>query len=1065
MRGIVTWFVKNSVPANLFMFFLIVGGFFISYPSIKAEFFPVPDPKAVTIIVPYPGASASEVEASISSKIEDRLEGVSGIKKINSNSLEGSGIIGIRVYASADFDNTFEEIKTIVDGITTFPENSEEPIVKKLEITEKVLDVVIHGDVDENVLLSVTKSINNEIKNLSEVSFTEINGNRNREISIEISESNLEKYNLTFDEIAFAINMGSIDLPGGILSSSKGDLLIRTVGQSYIGDEFKEIVVRTNANGSTLLLKDIATIKDTFEEVDKFFMWDGTKAMFISANLVGSQDVLKAADQLRNFVKNKKNDMPENIQIDYWYDQARFLEDRINILYKNFAIGMCLVLLLLTLFLKPSVAFWVAMGIPISFGGALILLPILGVTINVLSTFMFIVVLGIVVDDAIIVGENVFRRRIKLNEDNFTSTIKGTMEVMLPVFFGILTTIVVFAPMLDLAGDTGPIWKTFPLTAIPILIFSLIESTTILPAHLNHAGEWFQYRFVKFGNVLRSARNYFSDKLYDFVDRNWIPLVKKSILKRYQTISIFVGVLMVSFSLLAGGWVKWQFFPVLEAEEIAIVIDLPEGTLISKTEEITKLVENQALLLKDELNATNDKKIISHVLTTVGDQYFSAQEAANSPTGPSAQASSTPHLGEVVVLLTPADSRWGLTGAYDIISILRERIGVIPGVERLNFSANIFSAGKPIHFEFSGNNFDDLNEVVNNTKSLLNSYAGIYDLTDTDKIGKNELQIELLPAAESYGLTTAMIAKQVRQAFYGEEVQRIQRQDDDIKVMLKLTKNERDNARTLENLRIRTGNGIKIPLYAVANVKEIRGKSAIKRIDGKRVVEVTSDVDISKNTSSMILSSMIGPEGKPIRDFKSILNREPEVSFSLAGEAAEQAEQLQDIFVKFGLAIFTIYVLLAIPLQSYFKPLIILSAIPFGMVGAILGHLMLFQPMSVLSLLGVVALSGVVVNDSLLLVVFVNRAKERGESTLKAVIDAVRSRFRPVILTSLTTFLGIAPLLFNRSTQVLFLKPMAISLGIGILFATFVILLLVPVSYVIIDDFINLISGKRKKGA
>ncbi len=1065
MRGIVTWFVKNSVPANLFMFFLIVGGFFISYPSIKAEFFPVPDPKAVTIIVPYPGASASEVEASISSKIEDRLEGVSGIKKINSNSLEGSGIIGIRVYASADFDNTFEEIKTIVDGITTFPENSEEPIVKKLEITEKVLDVVIHGDVDENVLLSVTKSINNEIKNLSEVSFTEINGNRNREISIEISESNLEKYNLTFDEIAFAINMGSIDLPGGILSSSKGDLLIRTVGQSYIGDEFKEIVVRTNANGSTLLLKDIATIKDTFEEVDKFFMWDGTKAMFISANLVGSQDVLKAADQLRNFVKNKKNDMPENIQIDYWYDQARFLEDRINILYKNFAIGMCLVLLLLTLFLKPSVAFWVAMGIPISFGGALILLPILGVTINVLSTFMFIVVLGIVVDDAIIVGENVFRRRIKLNEDNFTSTIKGTMEVMLPVFFGILTTIVVFAPMLDLAGDTGPIWKTFPLTAIPILIFSLIESTTILPAHLNHAGEWFQYRFVKFGNVLRSARNYFSDKLYDFVDKNWIPLVKKSILKRYQTISIFVGVLMVSFSLLAGGWVKWQFFPVLEAEEIAIVIDLPEGTLISKTEEITKLVENQALLLKDELNATNDKKIISHVLTTVGDQYFSAQEAANSPTGPSAQASSTPHLGEVVVLLTPADSRWGLTGAYDIISILRERIGVIPGVERLNFSANIFSAGKPIHFEFSGNNFDDLNEVVNNTKSLLNSYAGIYDLTDTDKIGKNELQIELLPAAESYGLTTAMIAKQVRQAFYGEEVQRIQRQDDDIKVMLKLTKNERDNARTLENLRIRTGNGIKIPLYAVANVKEIRGKSAIKRIDGKRVVEVASDVDISKNTSSMILSSMIGPEGKPIRDFKSILNREPEVSFSLAGEAAEQAEQLQDIFVKFGLAIFTIYVLLAIPLQSYFKPLIILSAIPFGMVGAILGHLMLFQPMSVLSLLGVVALSGVVVNDSLLLVVFVNRAKERGESTLKAVIDAVRSRFRPVILTSLTTFLGIAPLLFNRSTQVLFLKPMAISLGIGILFATFVILLLVPVSYVIIDDFINLISGKRKKGA
>ena len=674
-------------------------------------------------------------------------------------------------------------------------------------------------------------------------------------------------------------------------------------------------------------------------------------------------------------------------------------------------------------------------------------------------------VLGIVVDDAIIVGENVFRRRIKLNEDNFTSTVKGTMEVMLPVFFGILTTIVVFAPMLDLAGDTGPIWRTFPLTAIPILVFSLIESTTILPAHLNHAGEWFQYRFVKFGNVLKSARNYFSEKLYTFVDNSWLPLVQKSIKNRYQTVSIFVGVLLVSFSLLAGGWVKWQFFPVLEAEEIAIVIDLPEGTPINITENVTKMVETEALKLKNELNSENNRKIISHVMTTIGDQYFSAQEAESSPTGPVLKASSTPHLGEIVVILTPADSRWGLTGAYDIINILRERVGVIPGVERLNFSANIFSAGKPIHFEFLGNNFGDLNRVVKDTKSLLSNYSGIYDLNDSDKIGKSELQIELLPAAESYGLTTAVIANQVRQAFYGEEVQRIQRQDDDIKVMLKLTKNERDNSRTLENLRIRTNNGIKIPLYAVAKVKEIPGKSAIKRIDGKRVVEVTSDVDISKNTSSMILSTMIGPEGNPINSLKNILDKEPGVSFSLAGEPAEQAEQLQDIFVKFLIAIFTIFVLLAIPLKSYFKPLIILSAIPFGMVGAIIGHLILFQPMSVLSLLGVVALSGVVVNDSLLLVVFVNRAKENGDDTLTAVIDAVRSRFRPVILTSLTTFLGIAPLLFNQSTQVLFLKPMAISLGIGILFATFVILLLVPVSYVIIDDFINLITRNKNKSA
>ena len=1062
MKSIVTWFVNNSVPSNLFMFFLIFGGFFISYPSIKAEFFPVPEPKLVTITVPYPGASASEVEASICSKIEDRLDGVSGIKKLRSYSLEGQGVLSVKIFASADFDNALDEIKTIVDGITTFPENSEKPIIKQLELTEKVLDVVVYGDVDENVLLNVTKQIDEEVKNLNEVSFTEIYGTRNKEISIEISENNLEKYNLTFDQIALAINTGSIDLPGGIISSKKGDLLIRTVGQSYNIEEFENIVVKINSNGSALLLKDIALIKDTFEEVDKFFKWDGTQAMFISANLVGDQDVLVAAEELRQFVKMKKSEMPENIKIDYWYDQARYLQDRINILYKNFAIGMILVLILLTMFLRPSVAFWVAMGIPISFGGALIMLPLIGVTINVLSTFMFIVVLGIVVDDAIIVGENVFRRRIKLNENNYDSTVRGTMEVMLPVFFGILTTIVVFAPMLDLAGDTGPIWRTFPLTAIPILVFSLIESTTILPSHLRHAGDWFQFRFKKFGDFLRASRNFFSEKLYNFIDSKWLPLVNISIKKRYQTISIFVGILFITFSLLAGGWVKWQFFPVLEAEEVAIVVDLPEGTLISETSKVTKIIENEALKLMDELNSESGKTIIAHVLTTVGAQYFSDQEAENSPTGPTVQSISTPHKGEVVVVLTPADSRWGLTGAYDIITILRDRVGIIPGVERLNFSANIFSAGKPIHFQFTGDNFGELNAVVSDTKQLLKTFSGIYDLNDSDKIGKNELQVELLPSAESYGLTTADIAKQVRQAFYGEEVQRIQRGDDDIKVMLKLTKEERDNARTLENLRIRTNSGIQIPLYAVAKVKEVSGKSAITRIDGKRVVEITSDVDVSKNTAAMILSTIIDPEGKPMRKLDDIIEQREGIGFDLAGEPAEQSEQLNDIFVKFGLAIFTIFVLLAIPLKSYFKPLIILAAIPFGFVGAILGHLILFQPMSVLSLLGVVALSGVVVNDSLLLVVFVNREKEKGVETLPAVIDAVRTRFRPVILTSLTTFLGIAPLLFNQSTQVLFLKPMAISLGVGILFATFVILLLVPVSYVVIDDFINLISRPKR---
>jgi len=1067
MKGIVTWFVKNSVPANLLMVFLIFGGFFVSYPTMKSEFFPTPELQIITISVPYPGASAKEIESSICSKIEDRLEGVSNIKRLKSYSMENRGFITIQVFNSTDLDTTMDDIKTIMDGISTFPQNSEAPIVSRLEVNEKVMDIIVYGDVDEQTLLSVTKEINKEIKELGEVSFTEIHGDRDKEITIEVAEKDLEKYNLSFDQIAMAINTGSIDLPGGLLSSKSGDLLIRTVGQSYNANEYENIVIKGQADGSQLLLKDIATITDGFIDVERYYRWDGVQAMFISANLVGDQDVLVAAEQLRAYVKNKQSDMPANISIDYWYDQARYLQDRIDLLYKNFAIGIMLVLFLLTMFLRPAVAFWVAMGIPISFGGALIILPNIGVTVNILSAFMFIVVLGIVVDDAIIVGENVFRRRIKLKEDNMTSTIKGTMEVLLPVFFGVLTTIVVFAPMLNLAGNTGDVWKTFPLTAIPILIFSLIESTTILPSHLNNAGEWFQTSFVGFGKRLKTMRRYCSKKLYTFVDNIWMPLVKKAIISRYVTVSIFIGMMIIAMSLLAGGLVKWQFFPTLEAEEVGIVFELPEGSPIERTQAVIAIIESEALKLKEELNTSNPEIIISHVLTTVGQHYFANSESNNSPSGPVFLSPSTPHLGEVVVVLTPADSRWGLTGAYDIIDKLRGRIGTIPGVERLNYSANIFTAGKAIHFEFSSDNLEKLNRVIADTRVLLSSFPGIYDLADTDTRGKNELQIELLPSAEVYGITTMDIARQVRQAFFGEEVQRIQRADDDIKIMLKLPKEERDNMKTLENMRIRTPQGIKVPLYAVANIKEVEGKTAIVRVNGKRIIELTADVDVAKNTSSMILQQIVWPggpyEGQPMRKFKEIMDKTPGVEFALDGEPAEQSEQLDDILVKFSLAIFIIYVLLAIPLKSYFKPLIVLSAIPFGVVGAIFGHLLFNQSMSILSLLGVVALSGVVVNDSLLLVVFINRAKEKGVETREAILDAVRTRFRPVVLTSMTTFLGILPLLFNQSTQVLFLKPMAISLGVGILFATTIILLLVPVAYVIIDDLLVLLNKIFKK--
>ncbi|MFC4699233.1 efflux RND transporter permease subunit [Glaciecola siphonariae] len=1030
--GLIAWFARNSVAANLLMWSIILGGIF-GIIQVQKKIFPQFIINQVIVQVPYLGAAPQEVEEGVILKIEEAVKNLEGIKKITSTAREGLGTVSIEVEDGYDVQNMLDEVKVQVDAIPTFPANTEKPVVYRVKVPQDVLWVSVYGTVSERSLKEITKDMRDDIANLPGVSDVSVFGARDYEVSVEISENDLQAYNLTFDEVVRAIRATSIDIPGGSIKSENGDILLRAKGQAYTAYEFASIPLINRQDGTRLLLGDIASINDGFIEDNQFALFDGKPAMSIRVRAVGDQNALEISKQVNRYLDEQRDILPPNVSADSWGDSSFYLADRLNMMLSNMFFGALLVFLVLSLFLKIKLAFWVIVGLPVCFLGTLMLMPIqyIDVSINLLSLFGFILVLGIVVDDAIIMGESAYSEMDK-HGHSMDNIIRGVKRVAMPATFGVLTTIAAFSPMLMVSGTFGVIWKTIGMVVILCLVFSLIESKLILPAHLAHmkvkpydpdTANWFQRK-----------REAFNELVKGFIANKYAPFLVKAVKYRYTTLATFVAMLILTIGLFGSGLVRFVFFPDIPSDFMVATIEMEAGSSLKQRDQAITNVMNGALAMENQISEETGAGVIKH--------FLAFDTGALS--------------GQFFIELTKGETR-DLTDKQ-IQEVWREKIPEMAGVRSFSIGGGGGpGGGSDLDFEFSSNNLQELTNVTAELRSYLEAYEGVSEINDTFSGGSDEIQLAVKPQAEALGISLSQLAQQVRYGFFGAEAQRIQRQDEEVKVMVRYPQEQRNSVGNLENMRVRAPNGDDIPFSQVADIELAKGYSSIIRVDGARSITVTGKVNKDLIDPGEVVSEVTNEV------IPEILSRYPQVSFKLQGNSREQGEAMLSLAQGFLFALLAIFALMAIPLKSYSQPLIIMSVIPFGVVGAIIGHLLLGKAVSVLSICGIIALSGVVVNDSLIMVDFVNRARREGYRMIDAVVNAGTQRFRAIVLTSLTTFMGLMPIVFERSLQAQIVIPMAISLAFGILFATVITLLLVPSLYLILDDFKTAFRGKKGK--
>ena len=1069
MKGMIDWFARNSVAANLMMAFIMVSGI-LAATITNEEVFPEMELDRINVEVPYLGAAPEEVEQAVNVRIEESIQGIDGIKRIQSTASEGMGTVMIELDLGADARRVVDEVKSNIDAITTFPIETEKPIIRELTNRQQVIDIAVSGDIDPFTLKRVTERVRDDLTAIPGITQVDIVSAPPYEISIEVSEDDLRRHGMTFDQVADAVRRSSLDLPGGSVRTERGEILLRTIGQAYRGAEFEDLVLWTRADGSRLRLGDVATVVDGFEETDQEARFDVEPTMMVSVFRMGDQSAIELASLATDYVAEAQARLPEGISLTVWQNEAESLNNQLSLMLQSGFAGFALVFLVLALFLELRLAFWVSLGIPISFLGAIALMPGLDVTVNVISLFAFVLVLGIVVDDAIIVGENIYRHQEE-HGDGMRGSIEGAYEIAKPVTFAVLTTVAAFSPLLFVPGMMGKIFRVIPLVVIPCLLFSLVESLNILPAHLSHIpkrkrpGPW------------RRFQSLFSEGLKRFVQSVYRPVLDAALRSRYLTASIGVGVMIVTIGLVLSGRPPFRFIPNIEAAVISASLTMPQGTPVGTTEEAVARLEAGAARLRQRLLEETGRDYFVHVLAAVGDQPMAGR--GGGPDGPPVGSAASSHLGEVAIELLPTEQR--IYSSEQLGLLWRDATGPIAEAVDVNFTLSSMNAGSDVDVQLAGPDLDRLRAAAEEVKGRLAEYAGVYEVTDSFRAGKEEMKLGIKPAAEALGLTLQDLGRQVRQAFYGEEAQRIQRGRDDIRVMVRYPRDERRSLGDLENMRIRTPDGGEVPFGSVAIVEPGRGFASIRRIDRNRAVNVTAAVDPSVTSAGDVIADL------NTRILPEVLARYPEVFYTFEGMMAEQRDAIGGLQRGFLLAVLMIFALLAVPLKSYVQPLIIMSAIPFGLIGAVWGHIFLDLNVSMMSMFGLVALTGVVVNDSLIMVDFINRARathtdvgrmaqqagggpaDRREFESAGLALAVREagihRFRPILLTSLTTFFGLAPLMWNRSLDAAFLKPMAVSLGFGVLFATFITLILVPTSYMILDDFgrtMRRIFGRRE---
>jgi len=1034
-QGLIAWFAHNHVAANLMMIIIIMAGLF-SVATITKKAMPDFDLPIIQISMAYPGATPADVEKGIVILIEEAVEDVDGINMIRSVANEGVGNVNLEVDESYDINEVLNDVKTRVDGIINFPVDAEPASVSRTIIRNDALRIEIHGDIDPVSQKELAQQIRDELLELDDVTAVRLAGDRPYEIGIEVSENTLLKYGLTLDQIALRIRASSLDLPAGSIDTEGGEILVRTQALAYNYQDFDKIVLLTTTDGTILTLGDIATIVDGFEDTESYARFDGNPSISLTVLTTSNQNMLQVTAAVREFVEERRQTLPEGINMDIWADTSYYLQDRLDLMTENLLMGALLVLLILSLFLEIKLAFWVIVGIPISFLGAFALMPAVGLDLNMLSLFGFIMVLGIVVDDAIIIGESAHHSMTKYGHST-GSIVHGAQRVAIPATFGVLTTIVAFMPLLMISGFAAGFTESIGWVVILCLVFSLVESKLILPSHLVHFGKpnetsWF--------NKIPKRCNEILDK---FVHEKYVPFVSKCIRNRYITLSTFIGTLIIAAGLMAGGIVRVVFLPEIPSDFIQATVTMVEGSPEQQTRAIMNKLEEAALSLngkfefEDSETGETSTEIVDHVII-VGSGVSSGTAAIE--------------LDKDVPNQVESDL---------ITEYLLNYVGEMPGLKSLVFSAGQVFGGNPISYQLVSDNPQELTAAASELEDKLRTYNGLINIRNEAVNNKDELRLQLKPQAEVMGFTLNDLSTQVRYAFYGSQAQRLQRGDDEVRVMVRYPEEERLSVGDLEDMYIRTDQGDVVPFTSIADFNMQPGYAQINRVESERSVAVNADI-----IESMVEPNVVNNDIKNTF-FPELKSRYPSVDYREDGGTAEQASIIQDMLRGMMFAIFGIYALLAIPLRSYTQPVMIMGVIPFGMVGAIVGHLLVGIPVNFMSFLGIIALSGVVVNDSIILVNFVNEATAEGKPVIRAVIDGGARRFRAILLTSLTTFFGLLPILVETSMQAQFLIPMATSLAFGIVFATVITLLLIPCLYVILEDFKgkNLHEGTVDTGA
>lgn len=1025
--GIMAWFTYNPVASNLLMIFLIIGGLF-SALTINKEVFPALRLNFVHVNVVYPGAAPEDIEENIIIKIEEEIKDLNGIHNVTSTATEGSALIRIEAEDDYDIKELLDEVKLKIDAISTFPDGVEKPNIYRIEAESPVLWLSVYGNLRKQELKEMTKQIREEINALPEVTRTKLQGAPDYEIGIEVSEEKLREYNLTFEEVAVSVRKNSLDLPGGTIQAIEGNILLRAKGQAYTGKDFSKILLKANDDGSRILLKDVAEINDGFKEGVDYVAFNRQPAMVIQVNSVDGQNALIISQKINDYVEEKKKTLPTGVSIDIWGDLTYYLEGRLNMMLENMYSGAFLVFLILALFLQLKLAFWVIIGLPVCFLGTLLVMPQdpFNLSINVLTLFAFILVLGIVVDDAIIIGESCFTE-IEKNGHSRINVLNGAYRVAMPATFGVLTTIAAFMPMVLVTGTVAIIWQSIALVVIFCLIFSLIESKWILPSHL---AEMNMKPPPAIFQPITSAKENFNTQFKSFIQTKYRDFLTRCLKRKYTVLATFIALMVISIGLIVGGKVRWVFFPNLPQDIIEVRLSMDDSSSEMNTYQAITKIEQALYDMDNQVNNDYGEYVIKHSFV--------------------AMTSSTEAV--MVIELTKGEER-GID-AFEITKLWRDKIPPISGIKEFDIRSSM-NESDPIAFKIVSNNFEQLAKLSERIKEKLNQYYGVFDINDNFSSGGQEIKISLLPEGEILGLNLSDLAQQVRYAFYGYEAQRLLRNKEEVKVMVRYPLKERRSVGYLEKMRITTPQSEAVPLSTIAKIDIGQAYASITRVDNLRAITISADADKNKVEPTKIAYEIL-------EEFKPIIEKEyPDVKMTLFGDSEDEGKTIVSLMQSASLSLLIIYALIAIPLKSYAQPFIIMSVIPFGLIGAVIGHLLQGLSINVLSLMGIVALAGVVVNDSLIMVDFVNKAKEEGLSIAEAAVESGCRRFRAIILTSLTTFFGLVPILFETSLQAKIVIPMATSLAFGIVFATCVTLILVPSLYLILEDIRHLFQSKK----